>query len=95
LLKQRRPQVGVRAQRLGLPAASVERDHQLARQALAKRVFVCELRQLTAQRGVPAQGELGFDTVFQRGEPQLGEPGDHRLRERLEGEVGQRLSTPQ
>jgi hypothetical protein len=53
------------------------------------------LRQLTAQGGVPAQGQLGLDAVFQRGEPQLGEPGDLGLRERLEGKVGQRLAAPQ
>jgi hypothetical protein len=86
---------GVRAQRLALPAASVERDHQLARQSFSKWVFACELRQLAAQRVVPAQGKLGFDAVFEGGEPQVGEPGDLGLRERLEGEVGQRLSTPQ
>jgi hypothetical protein len=54
-----------------------------------------KLRHLAAERGVPAKGKLGFDAVFQSGEPQLGEPGDLGLGERLEGEVGQRLSTPQ
>jgi hypothetical protein len=44
---------------------------------------------------VPAQGKLGLDAILQSGEPQLGEAGDLGLRERLEGEVGQRLSTPQ
>jgi hypothetical protein len=58
-------------------------------------VVADELRQLAAERGVPAQGELGVDAVFQGGEPQVGEPGDLRLRERLEGEVGKRLSPPQ
>ena len=87
MLQKRFTQVGVRPQRLRLPTASIQRNHLLARQPLAKRVLANELPQLTAKRCLPAEGELGLDAVFERGEPQLGEPGDLGLGERLEREV--------
>ena len=58
-------------------------------------MFVDEPRQFTAERGVLAPGELGLDAVFKRGQPELRQPADLGLGERLEGEVGQRLTLPQ
>lgn len=54
-----------------------------------------ELRQFPAEPRVGSERQVGFDAVLERGEAQLGESGDVRLRERLEGEVGQRFATPQ
>ena len=82
-------------QRVGLPAAAVEREHQLAAQALAEHVLGDERLELRHQVVMAAERQVGVDAILERGEPQLVQPGDLALRERLAAEIGQRLAVPQ
>ena len=52
-----------------LPPRSVEREHQLTAQPLAKRVFVGERLELADQIAVSASLELRVDPVLERREP--------------------------
>ena len=71
-----------RMQRVGLPAAAVEREHQLAAQALAKRVLRDERLELRHQLVVAAEREVSVDAILERRETQLLQPSDLALRER-------------
>ena len=85
----------VGGQRLGLAARPVEREHQLAAQALAQGMLGRERLELRDQRGVPAEGEVGVDPPLDREQVHLLEAPDRRLRERLVGEVGERRPAPE
>ncbi len=82
-------------QRLGLPTAAVESEHELTGELLAGRVVGDQLPQLAHQIGVPACLEVGGDASLERGESLLVEARNIRLRERLEGQVGQRSAAPE
>ena len=70
------PPVG--GQRVGLPAAPVQRQHELAVQPLPQRMPGDQLLQLGGQRVVPAQRQVRVDPGLDRGQPQLLQAG--RLR---------------
>ena len=53
------PAVG--GQRLGLPVAPVQRQHQLAVQPLPQRMLGGQLLQLGGERIVPAKRQIGVD----------------------------------
>ena len=95
LVDERLPRRAVGLERLGLPPGAVEREHQLAAQALAQRVLGDERLELGHERRVPAERELGLDPLLERREPQLLEPLDGRARERLVREVGERRPAPE
>src|SRR5581483_6028065 len=61
LVDERAPGCLVRGERLGLAARPVEREHQLAAQALAEGVLGRERVELRDERGVAAEGEVGVD----------------------------------
>ena len=82
-------------QRVGLPAAAVQREHQLAAQALAKRVLRDERLELRHQLVVAAERQLSVDAILDRRETELLEPGDLALRECLASQLGQRLPAPE
>jgi len=82
-------------QRLRLPPAAVQGDHQLLVQPLAQGVSGGQRLQLTDQIRVPAEREIGFDTVLEDPGPQLLQPRDLRVRERFIADVGQRRTAPQ
>jgi hypothetical protein len=77
----------VALERLRLPAASVERQHQLAAQPLAQRVLRKERLELRNEHAVSTECEIGVETLFERVEPQLLETSDLSGRERLVGEI--------
>ena len=95
LLVEQAARLLVRVERLGLATRPVEREHELAADALAKRVPGDETFQLGRDRGVTAECELGLDPLLDRRQPQLLEARDLGLREGFVGEVGQRGSPPQ
>ena len=95
LLDQRPASALERVQRVGLPAAAVQREHQLAAQALAKRVLRDERLELRHQLVMAAERQLSVDAIFDRRETELLEPGDLALRERLVSQLGQRLPAPE
>ena len=85
----------VGGQRLGLAARPVEREHQLAAQALAEGVLRRQRVELRDQRGVAAEREVGVDPHLDREQVHLLEAPDRRLGERLVGEVGERGAAPE
>ena len=87
--------VVVRAQRLGLPARAVEREHQLPAQPLAQRVLRDERLELATSSRACAEREVRVDALLQRVQAQLLEPLDLALRERLVREVGERRAAPE
>src|SRR5207249_4636944 len=80
---------------VALSSGTVQRQHQLAPEALAVRVRGDELLQLGDHPVVAADGEVGVYPFLYGLQPQLVERGDRTLRERLVGEVGERRSAPQ
>jgi hypothetical protein len=87
--------LAVDGERLGLPVAPVQRQHELSAEPLPQRVIRDERLELTHDLGVAAELEVGVDPRLDRGHAQLLEPGDLRLRERLVREVRQRPAAPQ
>jgi hypothetical protein len=84
----------VGGERLGLPAAAVQRQHELAVQPLPQRMLAGQLFQLAGERVVPAQRQVGVDPRLQRGQPQLLQPGRLGPGERVVGQIGQHRATP-
>ena len=76
LVGEREPGGAVDLERLRLPAAAVERDHQLAAQPLPQRMGRHERLQLADECGVVAEREIGVDAILDRRHPQLVEPSD-------------------
>ena len=82
-------------ERVGLPAAAVQREHQLSAQAFAERVLGDERLELRHQVVVAAERQVGVDPILERREPQLLEPSDLAVRERLAAKLGERLPVPE
>ena len=95
LVRQLAPGHPVASQRLGLAAGAVEREHQLAAQALPQRMLGDERLELADELGVTAERQVGVDPLLERRQPQLLQPRDLGLGERLVGEVGERRPAPQ
>ena len=95
LLDQRPAPALKRVQRVGLPAAAIQRQHQLAAQPLSEHVLGDQRLELRHQLEMAAGRQIGIDPILQRREPQLLQPGDLALRERLAPQIGQRLPPPQ
>jgi hypothetical protein len=72
--------VGERAQRLGLPPAPVQRQHQLPAEPLSERVLPSHLGQLRGRLGGPAEFEQDVEVLLDRGQPLLPQPGPDDLR---------------
>ena len=89
------PRGAVDLERLGLPAAAIEREHQLAAQSLAERVGGDQGLELADERRVAAELELGVDPLLERGEAQLVEPRGLEAREVLLVEIGERGAAPE
>ena len=94
LVDQRPPRVGVGLERLGLPAAAVQREHQLRAEPLPQRVARDQRAQLRDQLGVTTEREVGVDAQLERLEPLLLERLDGGDGELLVGEVGERAAPP-
>jgi hypothetical protein len=95
LVHERHSRCSVGLERVGLPVAAIERQHELAAHALAQRMLPHQGLELADELRVPSAGEVGVYAVFKQGEPQLFETRDLRLRERLEGELAQWRPAPQ
>jgi hypothetical protein len=95
LVDERTPPSLVDAERLGLPAAAVEREHQLPAQALPQRMSGDEVLELTRHLRVAAEREVGLEPLLAEVETELLEPRDLLLRESLVGHVGERRATPE
>ena len=94
LVEELAPSVPVGLQRVGLPAGSVQREHQLAAQALAQRMLAHQRLELAHQPGMLARGQIRVDPVLERGQTGFLQPRDLRLGKRLVGEVRERRTAP-
>lgn len=85
--------VGVDGERLGLPAAAVQREHEEFAQPLAERVSGGEGGQLGDRLGVAPDLQVEFEAGLQQGQPPLVEAGALGVGVRT-GEAGQRFAVP-
>lgn len=94
VVAQQAGEVPVGGQRLGLPAAAVERQHELKTQPLPDRELGDQLDQPAHRLAVPAGGKFQLGTRLQRDGPQLDQPVPGGV-EPEAGEPGERLALPQ
>jgi hypothetical protein len=90
LLDERPACVLIRLERVRLPVAAVEREHELAAQALSVRVLADQDLELLHDLRVPRERQLRLDQVLQCRDMQVLETSDLGQSERLVGEVRQR-----
>src|SRR5205823_2200027 len=95
LLAQRLPRAAVELERVGLPARAVEGEHQLGARALAQRLAGDELLQLGHEPRVPAEREIGLDSLLEGGQPGILEPRSCVTGEGLGPELGEGGSPPE
>jgi hypothetical protein len=95
LVVQHPPPCAIGLQRVRLPSAAVEREHQLGPQPLPHRVPPHLQVELGYQRRVPAQREVCVDAVLDGAQPQLVQPGGLGPGERRVRHVGERRALPQ
>jgi hypothetical protein len=81
-------------QRLGVPAATVERDHQQSAHPLAQRMIRHHRRQVGYDFLMPAERKQHVGLLFGGGGPQLAQPHPLGLRERPR-HSGERDASPQ
>ena len=93
-LVERSPAVLVDGERVGLPPAAVEREHQLAAEALTKRMLVDEALELGGEFCMTPEFELCVDALLQCRQPGLFQAGAFRRRQRPT-EIGQRRPAPE
>jgi hypothetical protein len=87
--------IAIALERLGLPPGAIQREHELAAQALASRVRDDQALELRDKGTVSSEREVGLEAILERTEAQLLEPVDLVAGEVLVGEVGQGLASPQ
>ena len=85
----------IRLERLRLSARPVEREHQLAAEALPQRMLADERLEIADELAVTAEGELGLCALLLEREPELLQPTDLALCERLVRKLRQRLAAPE
>ncbi len=85
----------VHLERLGLPPCSVEGDHQLSPRPLSQRLGGDEAFQLSDQRVLASQCQLGIDPILGRREPRRFEIVALGGHERLLVQIDQRRATPE
>ena len=88
------PRLLVDLERLRVPSAAIEREHELRDEALAVRVLRDELLELADRLLVAAERELGVEAQLVRAEPQLLEPVGLGAPCRRERDVGERGPAP-
>ena len=82
-------------QRLGLPVAAVQSEHQLRPEALPVRVLVDEGLELTHHLGVPRQSQLRVDQLLDGRHSQIVQPVDFVPGEGLIGQLAERTAAPE
>ena len=95
LVAQDSPRVAIHVERVGLPAGSVERDHQVAAQALAERMRANKRFELRDEVAMVAERELEVNPPLDAREAKLLETLDLVLGKVVVREVGQRRPAPE
>ena len=83
------------AERVGLPARAVQRDHQQPAESLTQRIRRDELLQLRDGLLVATEPELDVEPLLDHGETEFGQAGGRARGEVLVGEVGERIAPPE
>ena len=94
LVGEQPPGVGVHRERLGLPSAAVQRQHQQLAQPLAQRVRGGQRGQLGDRLRVAADLQIEVEPGLDEEQVPLLQPGALGLRVRA-GQSGQRFAVPQ
>src|SRR5262249_29656790 len=94
-LDQHAPGILIGGERIGLPAAPVQRQHQLRTQMLAQWMLLDQHLELADQLGLAPELEISLDALLERRQPQLLQPPDRRLRERRVGQTDKPRPAPQ
>src|SRR6516162_4725981 len=81
LLLQGTTEAPIRRERVGLAAAAVERQHELAVKPLAQRAVGDERLQLRHEFEVATESQVGLHSLFECDQPQLLQPRDVGLGE--------------
>ena len=95
LVDQSPPRVAIGLERLGLPPAPVQREHPLPVEPLAERVLRQQRIDLADDLLMAARSQVGLDRQLLGGQAQLLEPPDLGHRERLVGDIRQRIAAKQ
>ena len=95
LVQQKAAGVLVGTQRLGLPPASIEGEHQLGTKTLTERMLRDEPFEFAHHLGMALPLEVGLETLLEAVEPQLLEPCDLVLGEAVECDVREGPTAPQ
>ena len=95
LIDEHAPGVAIGLQCLRLTPRSVQREHVRPPQPLAIRMLGDQAFQLTGERDVMTQFQVGCDAVLERRRVQVVQGADLGLRELLVGQIGERRPTPQ
>ena len=85
----------VHLQGLGLPARTIQREHQLSAEGLSERMLGDEGFELADHIALASELEVGVDPLAADDEPQLLEASDLCLREVVECELGQSGTAPE
>ena len=85
----------VGGERLGLAAAAIQRQHELALQPLPQGMLPGQVLQLGGEGVVPAKRQVSIDSRLQRGEPELFQSSCLGPDERVVGQIGQDGAAPQ
>jgi len=83
------------AQCFGLTPRAVEREHQLAAQALAQRMLTDQCLELANKRSASPERKIRVDSILQGGHARLLQTRQLALGERFIDEVRERLAPPQ
>ena len=94
-LGEERARAVVRRERLRLALGVVEREHQLAPQALAERLLGNETLQLGDERSVTAERQLRIDSLLEGDEPKLVQPASLVRDDATVANVRERRAAPQ
>ena len=82
-------------ERVGLAAAAVQREHQLAAQSLVQRMLGHEPLEVLERLGVAAEAEVGLEAPLHAREPEVVEPRRLLRRELIRREVSERVTAPE
>ena len=95
VVRQRMPRLLIGTESLRLPARSVQRQHVLPSEALAKWIAGNQGLQLADKIAVTPEQEIGFEPALHRRDAKLLEPRLLRRRKRLRRELRERRPSPQ
>jgi hypothetical protein len=95
IVEEDAPRLLIGVQRVGLPARSIQRQHQLRPQPLEQRLARHERTELADEIGVAPERKIGVDPLLECRQAELFEALDLAAGEVVVGEIRQRWAAPQ